>query len=122
MHCLQRHRHCGAARIIAWSALFLPIETIMTRDGVLDTALRLVNGDRKDEYGCPHAQFEAVAAMWSALAAEKLKAPLTAQDVGLFMCALKLRRAVTSPAHADSYVDIAGYAALTAEIVASQKE
>lgn len=89
----------------------------MNRDDVLHTALRLINGDRKDEYGDPAKQFEAVAAMWNALAAEKLKEPLTAEDVGLFMCALKLRRAVTSPRHADSYVDIAGYAALTCEIV-----
>jgi hypothetical protein len=47
--------------------------------------------------------------MVSAMFAHKLKAPLTAEEVGMFMCCVKLSRQVNAPKR-DNLVDLAGYA------------
>lgn len=79
---------------------------------VLDEADRTITGQRAQDYGEAKASFERVAAIWSAI----LGTPVTGQQVALCMVGLKVSRATTTPAHRDSYVDIAGYAALGAQL------
>lgn len=75
-----------------------------------DAAHRLVLGDRNDAYGNPDADFSGIALMWSGLLNTKLKAKITAAEVGLMMVALKLRRHAHKPKD-DNLVDAHGYLA-----------
>lgn len=67
----------------------------------------LVNGPRSREYGDVALSFQNVAALWSVV----LGVPVTSRQVALCMIQLKTARLVTSPDHADSWIDIAGYVA-----------
>jgi hypothetical protein len=69
-------------------------------------AQRLTMGGRQDEYGHPYDDFARIAALWSTL----LGVPVTSQEVGLCMIALKMARLCHSTFHRDSLIDIAGYA------------
>ena len=68
--------------------------------------------DRGAAYGDPKTQMEAIARRWSIT----LGTPVTAQQVALCMIDLKLTRLSYDPRHADSVVDVIGYAALLREI------
>lgn len=72
---------------------------------ILEEAGRLTSGDRNRDYGHPLDDFGRSAAMWSAI----LGAPVTPEQVGLCMIAVKLARQCHSPKR-DNLVDAAGYA------------
>lgn len=72
---------------------------------ILEEANSLVHGDRAVDYDHPLDDFSRTAAMWSAI----LGVPVTAEQVGLCMIAVKLSRQVNRPKR-DNLVDIAGYA------------
>lgn len=74
-----------------------------------DLAAKLVLGARNADYGSPHPDFAGIALMWSGLLNTKLKAQITAVEVGLMMAALKLRRHTHKPKD-DNLVDLIGYA------------
>lgn len=74
--------------------------------------------DRNDIYGYASTSFREVADMWKMI----LSCPVTAEQVALCMIALKIVRATYKPTHADSWIDIAGYAALGGEIAGAQEE
>ena len=74
-------------------------------NGVLMEANSLVHGDRNDDYGHPLDDFTRIAKMWSAI----LNVDVSAQQVGLCMCALKISRECNKPKR-DNLVDLAGYA------------
>lgn len=80
------------------------------RDEVIEEAQSLINGDRQEVHGDPVKNFETIAHLWKPIFGE-----VTAQQVGLALLQLKVARATTAPDHMDSYVDMVGYAALTAE-------
>ena len=67
----------------------------------------------KKSYGTPEIFFRNVAKRWSL----KLGRKITAADVVTCMIEFKLERLEFDPTHADSIVDIAGYAACLAEVV-----
>lgn len=73
-----------------------------------DKGAELVLGDRNAEYGSPHPDFAGIALMWSGLLNQKLSERITAQEVGLMMAALKLRREAHKPKD-DNLVDAHGY-------------
>jgi hypothetical protein len=73
-----------------------------------DKAAELVLGDRNADYGSPHPDFAGIALMWSGLLNTKLKANVTAVEVGLMMTALKLRRHAHKPKD-DNLIDAIGY-------------
>jgi len=77
------------------------------RAEVLATAEQLINGDRNNQYGDPRQDFKRTAELWQAY----LGVPIEPHDVAALMALLKLSRIRWSPNKADSWIDLAGYAA-----------
>ena len=90
---------------------------MMDRIKLLDAAKSAVL-DRENSYGSPQANFDRAAKIWNVILEGKLgdEHEISAVDVGMMMCALKLSRLIENPGHPDSAVDLAGYAAVLAEI------
>lgn len=86
----------------------LTFHPLPERESVLTEAQRLVHGDRNAAYGHPLDDFTRTAGMASAMLAHKLREPLTAEEVGMFMVCVKLSRQVNAPKR-DNAVDGAGY-------------
>lgn len=84
----------------------------MNRKECLDGAAAAVLQDRNVSYGPPEDTFERIAKIWSAV----LDCDVTAAQVCLCLAGLKMARLAYNPSHADSWVDMAGYAACGAEI------
>ena len=83
------------------------------RTHVLETANNLITGSRESDYGSPQLNFQNIAERWSQHAGVQLEG----YQVALMMADLKIARmATTGLPHADSLVDICGYAALAAEL------
>ena len=78
----------------------------------LDSAAEAVLKNRQELYGKPEDGFAGIAAIWSVLLGRKI----ASHEVALCLAALKMVRAMNSPAHADNWVDMAGYAACGSEI------
>ena len=68
--------------------------------------------NRERTYGPPAECFEAIAARWSLV----LGITVTPAQVALCLIDLKLARLSRDPAHLDSIVDVAGYAACLREV------
>jgi hypothetical protein len=88
------------------------VEKGMTREDTLEKALDIIQGDRHNEYGPAQDHFREAAVVWSLV----LKKEVTAAQVILCLAALKLIRLSTKNNHKDSWVDLAGYAALGNEV------
>lgn len=82
----------------------------------LDAAAACVLTDRNNEYGGPEDSFGAVHTMWQAYDAAASKRGPHIVDVAMKLVLLKVARIAANPTHADSFVDIAGYAACGAEV------
>lgn len=72
---------------------------------VLEEAQKIVEGDRKEEYGDMKESFNRIANMWSAYTGLRL----SAHDVANMMILLKVSRNKNSPLKMDNIVDIVGY-------------
>lgn len=90
----------------------------MKRADILQAAEKCVTGQREREYGSPENNFDIIAKFWSIYTGHLI----TAKDVGMMMALLKIARIKSGNATEDSYVDIAGYAAITGEIDTEEKE
>ena len=88
----------------------------MNRLSALDAAKAAVAG-RADEYSGPEDSFAAVAALWDTYWSAQGRDTFAAHDVAIFLTLLKVARLAANPTHADSWIDIAGYAACGAEIM-----
>lgn len=84
----------------------------MNRTDTLDAARALVAGERQDEYGSPLTNFSLTARLWGSY----LGTEVSASDVACLMVLLKVARLRSGPGHVDSWVDVAGYGALGAEV------
>ncbi|MDP7733678.1 DUF6378 domain-containing protein [Mycobacterium paragordonae] len=83
-------------------------------ESILQEAERLINGERQESYGNATESHERIADLWTAYLGDVT--PLTAFDVVNMMVLLKVSRSKgglnSHQFQRDSYVDIAGYAAL----------
>lgn len=94
----------------------------MTREECLAAAKICVCGEREQDYGSPEDNFRTIANLWSAyLLAKPDPGDILPADVAAMMALLKIARISTSPAKADNWVDLAGYAACGAEIETERK-
>ena len=96
----------------------------MNRNEVLDTAKSLisVDGDRSKAYDTKDSatgNFTLIGKLWAPILGLDEVTPI---QVGLMLGQLKVARATTAGNHPDSYVDMAGYAALTAEVASELAE
>lgn len=87
------------------------------RERTLNAAADCVLRDRNQTYGGVEDSFAKIAAGWSALAG----VTITPTKAALMMAWLKTVRASDNPAHADSFIDLAGYAACAAECAEGAK-
>lgn len=94
-----------------------------TRESILDAAKQCVCTDREGQYGSPEDNFATIAKMWSeylrAVAGKEIE--VSAHDVAAMMSLLKIARIATGAPKADSWIDLAGYAACGGEIQANQR-
>ena len=94
----------------------------LTRAAVLEKARACVCGEREEDYGSPEDSFGCIAELWEAYLRAACVSPnaiitVTPTDVAMMMALLKIARVGTSfvGGTADSFVDLAGYAACGAE-------
>lgn len=85
---------------------------------LLAQASAIVTGARRAAYGKPEDNFRCIADLWRVYMHRRENAGTvadgsfpTATDVAAMMVLMKVARLAESPAHADSWRDIAGYAA-----------
>lgn len=99
----------------------------MKREEILDNAKKCVTGHRSTDYGTPENNFGIIASLWNTYlaAAHKelhgVKSIITGKDVAMMMSLLKVAR-IASSNSADSYIDLAGYAACAGEIATMNDE
>lgn len=97
------------------------------RGEILDNAKACVCQDRNREYGEPEDGFKLIAALWEPVIREICVSPgadvsVAPDTVALLMALLKVARAAQNPAHLDSWVDLAGYAACGGEIACKEEK
>lgn len=85
----------------------------MKRAEILEAARQCVCGEREQEYGTPENNFALVGKLWEAYTGHAF----SAKDVAMMLALLKVARIKTG-VKADSFVDLAGYAACAGEIAA----
>lgn len=84
----------------------------MNRKEILDRAAECVLQDRNTQYGPPEDTFGEIAGLWSFFLGTEVKA----YQVAVMMALMKIARLKYNPTHADSWVDLAGYAACGSEV------
>lgn len=90
-------------KVDLWGQKFEQIKKTKT---ILEEAQSLVYGDRQESYGSVTDNFTKIAQLWSPI----LNTPITPEQVGLCMIAMKIARECHKPKR-DNLTDIAGYAA-----------
>ena len=91
----------------------------MTREEVLSKAKSIVCGDREEQYGSPEDNFEVIADLWSVYLDQFIPQKpyqISAVDVSIMMCLMKIARIISGNYKEDSWVDAIGYLACGAEI------
>ena len=83
----------------------------MKRADILEAARVCVCGEREQDYGSPENNFALVGKLWEVYTGQ----PFSAKDVAMMLALLKVARIKTG-VKADSFVDLAGYAACAGEI------
>ena len=97
----------------------MSIDTTQIASGAdaLQAAYALTTSERRDLYGPPDIEFARVAAAFGSVTG----VTITPEQAVIFMVLLKLVRLGVAPDHADSAVDIAGYAACLADVQAARR-
>ena len=89
----------------------------MKRAEILEAARVCVCGERERDYGAPEDSFALISRLWTAY----LGTPVTPKDVAMMMALLKMARIKVGD-KADSFIDLAGYAACAGEIAGKNSE
>lgn len=79
---------------------------------LLGAAGLLIRGDRRADYGNFEENARILSELWSTILGTKVRA----DQVPLMLVALKAMRLIQHPGHKDSWVDLIGYAALSARL------
>ena len=92
----------------------------LTRVDVLRRAEECVCGQREQDYGTPEDNFSMIGELWETYLnrgclANDGRVHLDASDVAMMMALLKIARIATGTGTADSFIDLAGYAACGGE-------
>lgn len=82
----------------------------MNREQLLEKAMECVTGQRAHDYGEVEDSFGTIAQLWGVY----LDKTISCEDVAALMVLLKIAR-IKGGSTADSWVDVAGYAACGAE-------
>lgn len=88
----------------------------MVRAEILEAARVCVCGEREQDYGTPENSFSLIGQLWTAY----MGTLITSKDVAMMMALLKIAR-IKRGDKADSFVDLAGYAACAGEIATSNE-
>lgn len=91
----------------------------MTRKEILDTAEKMVNGSRQEDYGSAENNFSCIASMWRGYIYSRnggVYVDIDAKDVAAMLILLKVARIASGHAKSDNWIDAAGYAACGGEI------
>lgn len=102
-------RHYDTPAMVEW-------EDPPVRAQVLRRAEELVCGVRNEEYGTPYDSLKRIADLWSAY----LGKFITAHEASVMMVLLKASRSVTD-SKADTFDDMASYAALAYECLCEER-
>lgn len=91
-----------------------------TKKSLLEAAIS-ATADRGLNYGKPEDNFSRIAKHWTCYLKNRIQPEegehvVTSTDVAVMMALMKIARLENDPRHADSWVDLAGYAACGAEI------
>lgn len=90
-------------------------------ESILDEANRIIHGARRQQYGGVQESFQLIADLWNGyLKGLPASTHLSAPDIAGMMILLKVARSINGW-HRDSYVDIAGYAALTEQLYTGEQ-
>lgn len=89
----------------------MPLSLNPTDESILQEADRIINSERRQDYGPIEESFSRIASVWSAI----LKRRVSPHEVALCMIGLKLCRESNSHKR-DNLVDIAGYTALASKV------
>lgn len=91
----------------------------LTRADILHAAEKCVCGQRETDYGTPEDNFKAIAELWESYlnkaCTRGVNVCVEAKDVAVMMSLLKIARIAAGGGKADSWIDLAGYAACGAE-------
>lgn len=91
----------------------------LTRADILHAAEKCVCGQRETDYGTPEDNFKTIAELWEAYlnkaCTRGVNVCVEAKDVAAMMALLKIARIAAGGGKADSWIDLAGYAACGAE-------
>ncbi|UJQ86577.1 hypothetical protein SEA_PENGUINLOVER67_55 [Mycobacterium phage PenguinLover67] len=109
--------HPEAPRYAMGGPIGLAKDARPERERILEEARRAISGERQRDYGPPTASFERIGKMWAAILGLD---EVTAEQYAMCMAAVKIGRLIESPNHRDSWMDLAGYAALGAEVAATE--
>lgn len=95
----------------------------MNREELLDTAKKIVSGDRQRDYGELRNNFDACAALWKAWLNSRfgVEIDIEAEDVAVMNIMIKIARLGNNIVYQDGWLDIAGYAALGSELIEDSK-
>lgn len=91
----------------------------MLREEILNEATKCVCDQRQEEYGTLEDSFNQISKLWNAYLGDNVT---DAHDVAMMMALLKIARIRTGRRKADSYIDLAGYAACGGEIALKNNE
>lgn len=94
-----------------------PADTPTGKRAILEEAIKTV-ADRGVPYGGVEDNFGRIAALWKAHLKNRyvIDVDIDPADVAMMMALMKIARLENQPAHPDSWVDLAGYAACGGEI------
>ena len=90
----------------------------MKKEEILNKAAELISSKRQETHGDCFKNHSQIADLWSVFLDDKLKpfTEITASDVAVMMCLLKISRSTMGDFNLDDFVDGAAYMAIAGEM------